>query len=40
VVEFTGDGLMALFGARADLAAKERAAVAAGLDILAAVATL
>jgi len=33
VVEFNGDGLMAVFGAPRELADKERAAVAAGLEI-------
>jgi class 3 adenylate cyclase len=40
VVEFNGDGMMAVFGAPAELAHKERAAVAAGRAILVAVARL
>ena len=37
VVEFNGDGMMTVFGAPRELAAKERAAVAAARDICAAV---
>jgi class 3 adenylate cyclase len=37
VVEFNGDGMMAVFGAPRELAAKERAAVAAGREIVEAV---
>jgi class 3 adenylate cyclase len=40
VVEFNGDGMMAVFGAPRELPAKERAAVDAGLAIVAAVAGL
>jgi class 3 adenylate cyclase len=40
VVEFNGDGMMAVFGAPIELAHKERVAVAAGRAILDAVATL
>ncbi len=40
VVEFNGDGLMAVFGAPRELVGKERAAVAAGRAIVAAVAAL
>jgi class 3 adenylate cyclase len=40
VVEFSGDGLMVLFGASDDLAQKERAAVEAGRDMVTAVASL
>jgi class 3 adenylate cyclase len=40
VVEFNGDGMMAVFGAPIELAHKERAAVAAGRAILDAVAAL
>jgi len=37
VVEFNGDGMMTIFGAPRDLAQKERAAVEAGREIVAAV---
>jgi class 3 adenylate cyclase len=40
VVEFNGDGMMAVFGAPRELAHKERAAVEAGREIVAAVAAL
>jgi len=40
VVEFNGDGMMAVFGAPRALPAKERAAVAAGSEILRAVESL
>jgi adenylate cyclase len=40
VVEFNGDGMMAVFGAPRELAHKERAAVEAGLEIVAAVGSL
>ena len=40
VVEFTGDGMMAVFGAPDALAMKERAAVQAARDIVAAMAAL
>ena len=40
VVEFNGDGMMAVFGAPSALAAKERAAVEAGREILSSVAAL
>ncbi|MEE8165776.1 MAG: adenylate/guanylate cyclase domain-containing protein, partial [Myxococcota bacterium] len=40
VVEFNGDGMMAVFGAPQELAAKERAAVEAGRGILDAVESL
>jgi len=40
VVEFNGDGMMAVFGAPRELAHKERAAVEAGREIVEAVATL
>jgi class 3 adenylate cyclase len=40
VVEFAGDGMMAVFGAPGDLPGKERAAVDAGYDILLAMASL
>ncbi len=40
VVEFHGDGLMAVFGAPQPVADKERAAVLAGRDIIAAVRSL
>jgi class 3 adenylate cyclase len=40
VVEFNGDGMMAVFGAPRELPAKERAAVAAGREIVGAVETL
>jgi class 3 adenylate cyclase len=40
VVEFNGDGMMAVFGAPRELAHKERAAVAAGREIASAVGTL
>ena len=40
VVEFNGDGMMAVFGAPRDLAHKERAAVEAGVEIVDAVAAL
>ena len=40
VVEFNGDGMMAVFGAPRALAHKERAAVAAGRDIIVALAEL
>jgi class 3 adenylate cyclase len=40
VVEFNGDGMMAVFGATRALAQKERAAVSAGRSILKAVAAL
>jgi class 3 adenylate cyclase len=40
VVEFNGDGMMAVFGAPRELAHKERAAVEAGREIVAAVGVL
>ena len=40
VVEFTGDGMMAVFGAPDEVAMKERAAVQAARDIVAAMAEL
>jgi adenylate cyclase len=40
VVEFNGDGMMVVFGAPAELESKERSAVAAGQEIVAAVAAL
>jgi len=40
VVEFNGDGMMAVFGAPTELATKERAAVDAGRQIFTAVGTL
>jgi adenylate cyclase len=40
VVEFNGDGMMAVFGAPRELANKERAAVEAGREIVAAVGAL
>lgn len=40
IVEFNGDGLMAVFGAPADLPEKERAAVKAGREIIEAVRSL
>src|SRR5262249_54255877 len=40
VVEFAGDGMMAVFGAPEDLPGKERAAVEAGYDVVGAVASL
>ncbi len=40
VVEFNGDGMMAVFGAPRELAHKERAAVEAGREIVEAVAAL
>jgi adenylate cyclase len=40
VVEFNGDGMMAVFGAPRELAHKERAAVEAGREIVEAVGTL
>ena len=40
VVEFNGDGMMAVFGAPRELPAKERAAVAAGREIVGAVEAL
>lgn len=40
VVEFNGDGMMAVFGAPRELAHKERAAVEAGCEIVAAVVAL
>ncbi|MBW2295189.1 MAG: adenylate/guanylate cyclase domain-containing protein, partial [Deltaproteobacteria bacterium] len=40
VVEFNGDGMMAVFGAPRELAHKERAAVEAGYEIVNAVAAL
>src|SRR5262249_45212883 len=40
VVEFHGDGMLAVFGAPDELAAKERAAVQAARDIVAAIAAL
>lgn len=40
IVEFTGDGVMAVFGAPGPLAEKERCAVAAGREIVAAVRTM
>jgi adenylate cyclase len=40
VVEFNGDGMMAVFGAPRELAHKERAAVEAGYEIVEAVAAL
>ena len=40
VVEFNGDGMMAVFGAPAPLAQKEHAAVAAGLEIVLSVRSL
>jgi len=40
VVEFNGDGMMAVFGAPRELAHKERAAVEAGREIVSAVASL
>jgi class 3 adenylate cyclase len=40
VAEFTGDGIMAVFGAPAALAQKERAAVEAGRDLIAVVGSL
>ena len=40
VVEFNGDGMMAVFGAPRELAHKERAAVEAGVEIVTAVGAL
>ena len=40
VVEFNGDGMMAVFGAPRELAHKERAAVEAGREIVEAVGAL
>jgi class 3 adenylate cyclase len=40
IVEFNGDGMMAVFGAPEPLAAKERAAVTAGREVVAAVRAL
>jgi len=40
VVEFNGDGMMAVFGAPRELAHKERAAVEAGREMVAAVGAL
>ncbi len=40
VVEFNGDGMMAVFGAPRELAHKERAAVEAGREIVAAVGSM
>jgi adenylate cyclase len=40
VVEFNGDGMMAVFGAPSPLAGKERAAVAAGCEIVLSVQSL
>ncbi len=40
VVEFNGDGMMSVFGAPQEIAHKERAAVAAGREISAAIASL
>jgi class 3 adenylate cyclase len=40
VVEFNGDGMMAVFGAPASLAQKERAALAAGREIVRSVRSL
>jgi adenylate cyclase len=40
VVEFNGDGMMAVFGAPREIAHKERAAVEAGREIVDVVATL
>jgi adenylate cyclase len=40
VVEFNGDGMMAVFGAPRELAHKERAAVEAGVEIVDAVGAL
>jgi adenylate cyclase len=40
VVEFNGDGMMAVFGAPRELAHKERAAVEAGREMVEAVGTL
>src|SRR5262249_22551532 len=40
IVEFTGDGMMAVFGAPEPLAEKEQCAVAAGREIVAAVRAL
>ena len=40
VVEFSGDGMMAVFGAPRELAHKERAAVEAGSEIVAAVGSM